>query len=133
MKVFQLYQNFGLIKQVYNNCSYTRGFQLLDAFHEAENKVKKADDEKAKIFNKYAEEDENGEKKIPEDKQEVANKEFQKMLNSEITFSKPLRFIEKDFEGSGIELTDVALLYRIGFVAKSASRSNTGSKKKGGK
>ncbi len=124
MKLFNIYQNFDLIKKAYDNCSYERVFQLLDGYNEIKERIKTADEKRQEIVKKFADEDGN----IPDDKKEEADKEFRELMESEIELKHNLRFTQKDFEGSDITGSDIATLYEMGLVAKSGGKS--GNKKK---
>lgn len=115
MKLANLYQNFGLIRTMYDNLSYQRVFDLMEAYKEAEEKVRKAEEYRQEIVKKYAD----GEDKIPEENQEEANKEFQEVLDADIKFKNSLTFTQKDFEGSG--LTGLQVIQLNEFVVKGKS------------
>ena len=124
MKMTELHQNFSLIRTVYDNLSYQRVFDLMEAYKEAEEKIRTVEEYRQEIVKKYADE----EGKIPEENQEKANKEFQEVLDVDIKFKNPLTFTQKDFEGS--KLTGLQVMQLSGFIAKAKPAKKTANKNK---
>ncbi len=146
MKLRELYANFQTLKTIYDKCSYDRIFQLLDAFNEVEDRVKKVEEKRSEIAKKYGLDQEdprqkpNPRKKENATQEEIdqydkavaerqeserkANEEFAQMLDADTHLKKNLRFTKKDVDGSGITGSQVMTLYNLGFIAKSGNSKN---------
>lgn len=114
MKTQHLYFNFNLLKKVYDNCSYQRVFELLDAFNEIKEKMAEVENQRQKIAREFSDEN----KQIPKSKQKDADKQFEELLNTDIKLNKNLKFTQNDLKNSGLKGSEIAVLYGLGFITK---------------
>lgn len=106
MKLRELYKNFKLIQKVYDNCSYDRIFELLDAYQEIESKIVKVEKERQKIKAEFSDKSGN----IPKNKLKDADAKFRELLDVDVDLKEKMIFKQEDFKNSGLKGTDIVQL-----------------------